>query len=63
MDLYDSNLFHKNDMKMFFIEMGDIKYEQFDNKFISNLSIIDLLMFNSKSELKVMLENYKLIRN
>ncbi len=63
LNLYDSDLFNENNMSMFFIKMGDVKYEQFNDKFISNLSIIDLLMFNSKNELKFMLENYELIRN
>ena len=63
LDLYNSELFKNNNMNFFFIKMNDIKYKQFNGEFVSNLSVIDLLMFNSKDELKTMLESYELIRN
>ena len=43
--------------------MGDIHYNQFDNEFIPNLSIIDVLMFNSKEQIQRMLNNYELVSN
>ena len=63
LDLYNSELFKNNNMNFFFIKMNDIKYKHFNGEFVSNLSVIDLLMFNSKDELKTMLESYELIRN
>jgi hypothetical protein len=59
--LYDKKEFEKEGIKLNFIKTGDIKYKQFDNGFIPNLSIIDVMMFNSKEEIKELLENYILL--
>jgi len=46
--LYDSELFDDNDIKLKFISnQNDMAYSQFSNDFVGNLSIIDVLMFNS----------------
>jgi hypothetical protein len=45
MQLYDSELFNENGIKLNFIQSTRISYPQFNNVFIPNLSIIDLLMF------------------
>ena len=60
-DLYSKKVFKNNNIDLYFIKMGDIKYNQNSNQFISNLSIIDLLMFNSKDEVNRMLDNFELI--
>lgn len=60
-DLYDKNIFLSNDIDLKFISTQPIAYKQFDNKFIPHLSIIDLLMFNSKNEAKILIKNYNLI--
>ncbi|RGS36010.1 hypothetical protein DWX94_13275 [Coprococcus eutactus] len=39
-------------MKLCFVKTKEIKYKQFDGKFQPNLSIIDILMFNSKNDVK-----------
>ena len=39
----------------------EIIYKQFNNEFQSNLSIIDVMMFNSKEEIKQLLNKYELI--
>lgn len=57
--LYSNNDFLKNNIKLDFIKMGDIKYKQFNNEFIPFLSIIDVLMFNSKEQVKGMLKQYE----
>ena len=44
-----------------FLKMGDIKYQQFKNDFVPNLSIIDILMFNSPDAIKEMLNEYELL--
>lgn len=59
--LYDYESFEKQKIKLKFIEAGDISYRQFGEEFQSNLSIIDVLMFNSLDEVKEALKNYKII--
>lgn len=60
-ELYDRGEFKQNGIELKFIKMGDIKYQQFKNGFIPNLSIIDVMMFNSVKQIKDMLNNYELI--
>ena len=60
-NLYNKNSFQEENIEMFFIESGKIKYKQFTSNFIPWLSIIDLLMFNSGEEINKKLLDYKLI--
>lgn len=62
-DLYEHSRFDVNGVKLFFLstEQEKIKYNQGYDSFHANLSIIDLLMNNSKNELKKILLEYKLI--
>lgn len=60
-ELYDSNDFLKEGIKLNFLKTGDIEYKQFNNEFVPNLSIIDIMMFNSKEEIKEMLTKYTLV--
>lgn len=60
-ELYDKEIFNNNEIKLNFIKMKEIKYKQFNNEFIPNLSFIDVLMFNSPEEIKRMLNDYELI--
>ena len=62
-ELYSNNLFEKNSIKLSFIQSNDIVYKQFKNNFIPNLSIIDILMFNSIDEANVLLNNFQLVNN
>ncbi len=59
--LYDKEEFKKHGIKLSFLKTDDIIYKQFDNEFIPNLSIIDVMMFNSREEIKKMLEKFTLI--
>ena len=59
-DLYDKNDFLEKDIQLSFIQSGDISYKQFNHEFIPNLSIIDVLMFNSVDDIKKMLNNFNL---
>jgi hypothetical protein len=59
--LYDKKIFSDAGIKLDFINTEMIEYKQFDNAFVPNLSIIDILMFNAKDEVKEMLERYQLI--
>ncbi|UPT76817.1 WbqC family protein [Sulfurovum sp. XGS-02] len=59
--LYNKEDFLREGIKLNFIKSGDIEYKQFNHKFIPNLSIIDVMMFNSKEEIEEMLNSYELI--
>lgn len=48
-------------LKLKFLKNNTIEYKQFNNDFIENLSIIDLMMFNSVEDIKNKLEMYELI--
>ena len=60
MELYNKNDFAQNGIILNFLQSGNIIYQQFSNKFIANLSIIDVLMFNSKEEIGVLLNKFRL---
>lgn len=61
MELYDKKTFLNNNIDLSFIESIPIKYKQFNNTFEPNLSIIDVMMFNKKTEINAALIGYKLI--
>ncbi len=60
-DLYNKNEFLRNYIDLSFLKSDEIIYNQFKNNFIPFLSIIDILMFNSKSDIRVFLNKYSLI--
>ncbi len=62
MDLYQCNVFQEEGMELCFIKPLLCEYRQYNNAFIPALSIIDVLMFNSKERVKQMLQEYELIK-
>lgn len=62
MELYSFDDFRKNGINLSFLKTNDISYEQFNNEFVPNLSIIDVMMFNSQEEIKAMLNDFTLIK-
>ncbi|MEX1014718.1 MAG: WbqC family protein [Candidatus Paceibacterota bacterium] len=60
-ELYSKSYFNKQGIKLNFLEPNNIIYTQFDNKFVPGLSIIDIMMFNSVSQIKKMLNDYQLV--
>jgi hypothetical protein len=60
-ELYSKEDFKNNDIILNFIKSKSIDYKQFDNEFVAWLSIIDVLMFNSKSDVVRMLNQYDLL--
>jgi len=60
-ELYDKKTFKEHNIELNFIKSNPINYKQFNNEFIPWLSIIDVLMFNSKEEIKNYLNQYTLI--
>jgi len=59
--LYSKELFESNKIKLNFVKPKIKPYAQNSNQFISNLSIIDVLMYNSKKDVIKMIESYELI--
>ena len=52
LNLYNKKAFLNEEIQLSFIKMNDIRYRQFNNDFVPNLSIIDVLMFNSLEYIK-----------
>jgi hypothetical protein len=60
-DLYEMAAFKQKGIDLNFI-IPDLKeYQQYNENFIPNLSIIDVIMFNSVDEVKKKLTEYKLL--
>lgn len=60
--LYDKQKFSSQNIGLKFIHMQDIFYKQLNGSdFVPNLSILDVLMFNSPQETKQLLTHYKLL--
>lgn len=61
--LYNSKNFKYNGIDLRFLEHSTTQYSQFDNEFVSGLSIIDVLMFNSPQKIKCdLLLDYNVIK-
>ena len=60
-ELYNKEIFKENGIELNFLKIELVEYKQFKNDFIPYLSIIDILMFNSKDEIKNMLNRYELV--
>jgi hypothetical protein len=60
-ELYTKEGFAKENIQLQFIQSNPINYQQFNNEFVPWLSIIDVLMFNSKEEIKEKLNKFELI--
>lgn len=61
MELYSKEDFKDDGIELLFIKPQKIEYKQFNEEFISNLSIVDILMFNSKESIIDMLDNYEVL--
>ena len=58
--LYSKAVFEQNNITLNFIKSNAIEYPQFTAAFVPWLSIIDVLMFNSKEEIKKILQLFSL---
>jgi len=58
--IYNKTYFKTNGIELLFIKSKLNEYEQFNNDFISGLSIIDVLMFNDKPQIIKHLKNFTL---
>jgi len=59
-ELYSQDYFKEFGIDLKFVESEAVSYNQFDKEFINNLSIIDVLMFNSVRNTKKLLDFIKL---
>lgn len=59
--LYTSSVFEERGIKLRFLKTNVIEYKQFDYDFQPNLSILDVMMFNSKETIKSLLHEYRLL--
>lgn len=59
--LYNRDAFAKETIELQFISSFSVEYKQFSSEFVPWLSIIDVLMFNSKAQVQSMLHNYELL--
>ncbi len=60
-ELYSKEDFKEHGVDLYFLKTKEIKYEQFGNDFVPNLSIIDVMMFNSRDQVKELLNQYELV--
>jgi hypothetical protein len=49
--LYNRDNFLQQGIKLYFLQTQDLRYSQFSESFVPSLSIIDVMMFNSKDSL------------
>lgn len=59
--LYNKEEFLLKGIDLYFIQGKLDSYKQFNNDSITGLSIIDVLMFNDRSEIIKMIKNYKIV--
>jgi hypothetical protein len=60
-ELYSKERFERNGINLQFQKSNPINYLQYKNEFVPWLSIIDVLMFNTKEEVKLFLNDYQLL--
>lgn len=60
-ELYSSRAFEEKGIVLHFLERNEIQYRQFGEQFYQDLSIVDVMMFNSKERVQEMLGEYRLV--
>jgi hypothetical protein len=60
-ELYNKMYFKSRGVNLHFLESNLQPYNQFNNKFVAGLSIIDVIMFNSVINVKELLKNHQLV--
>jgi hypothetical protein len=60
-ELYSKELFKGHGVELQFIKSKPVEYKQFDNEFVPWLSILDVLMFNDRKNVKHFLNEFELI--
>jgi hypothetical protein len=60
-EIYQKKAFEEKQIKLVFLKSKQIKYDQFRNEFLPFLSIIDLMMFNTKDQISGYLKEYEYV--
>lgn len=60
-ELYTFEDFQKKGIRLSFVKTNPFQYQQFHNDFVNNLSILDVMMFNSKERMGELLNEFTLI--
>ena len=60
-EMYDKDLFSRNGVKVSFLRSGSLEYLQFGKYNVTNLSIVDVMMFNSPQKIKSSFDNFLLV--
>jgi hypothetical protein len=60
-ELYSKASFEEQGIQLQFIKTRPIAYRQYGDAFVENLSIVDVMMFNSKEAIGKMLQEYDLV--
>ena len=60
-ELYSKSTFAACGITLEFIKTRPISYQQYGADFVANLSIIDVMMFNSRESIHAMLDEYDLV--
>jgi hypothetical protein len=58
LELYNKEDFKNQNIELSFLKTGEITYKQFNDSFVPSLSIVDVMMFNSKEEIKRYLNSF-----
>jgi hypothetical protein len=61
MTLYCPSRFRAHGLSLRFLRMDDLSYPQLNQPFVPSLSIIDVLMFNSRSKTQALLKRFSLL--
>jgi hypothetical protein len=62
-NLYNEKDFLDSGVKLYFQKVGDVVYDQSCVNYVPNLSIIDVIMFNTTEQVKAYLFNMSVFRN
>jgi hypothetical protein len=60
-ELYSREEFQNGGLKLLFLKMDEFTYNQGKGDFVANLSIVDVLMWNSREDIRKILENFTLV--
>ncbi len=61
MEFYDRLKYKQQGIELYFHKVNFTQYNQYRSTFESGLSIIDVMMFNSPEQIRVMLDSYELL--
>lgn len=59
--LYSRKAFEEHGIALSFLCTDEIRYHQFGNEFLPNLSILDVMMFNAPDQIRAMLNRFTLL--